>query len=529
MSNRNTVSIVGGGIGGLATACYLARDGADVTLLEQHDDLGGVAGSFDSGGFRFDSGPSWYLMPDVFEQFFEDFGRSVEDAYDLERLDPGYRILWKDGDRLDVPADPKKLAPKLEAYEDGAADTFLRYLDKAEEVYDLAMERFVYPNREGLADWADWDVLRSAPRALPLLRPMDAHVKKYFRHPKLRQLMEYKLVFLGGSPYNTPAVYMLMSHVDFNQGVYHPVGGMQSVVDGLADLAADLGVTVETGTPVTGLDAGEDGVAVATEAGIRRSDRVVANANPAIVERELLPAGQRDRDPGFWDEQTYGPSAYLLYLGVRGDVDPLRHHTLVMPTDWDHHFEQIFDEPAWPSDPAYYVHVPSKTDPSFAPDGHHSVFVLVPIAPGLKDGDARRAKMRETVLADLAEQGVDLRGRIEVEHDACVSEFRDHFGQPKGNALGLAHTLMQTGPLRPSRRAKNAPGLYYAGAYTKPGVGVPICLISGRQTAETLTADLGDGADAARAGAAANKAARGAPAANGAAADAGTRSEPVEA
>ena len=490
MTPDTSVAIVGGGIGGLSTACYLADAGIDVTLLEQHDDLGGVAGSVDIDGFRFDTGPSWYLMPDVFERFFESFGVSVEEAYDLERLDPSYRILWKDGDRLDVPADPDALAPKLEAYEDGAADAFRDYLNHAEWVHDLAMDRFVYPYRSGLADWLDSDVLRSV-QAIPLLRPMDRHVRQYVEHPKLRQLLEYKLVFLGGSPYNTPALYTLMGHVDFNQGVYHPMGGMQSLVDALADQAERLGVTIETGTPVTRLDACNDDVRLSTETGTRTAGRVVANAPPAHVERTLLPPAQRDHDDRYWENRTYGPSAYLLNLGVEGDVEPLRHHTLVLPPDWDHHFEQIFEEPGWPSDPDYYVHVPSRTDASFAPEGHHSVFVLVPIAPGLKDGSARRAWMRDKVLDDLAERGVDLRGRITVERDACVSDFAARFGQPKGNALGLAHTLRQTGPLRPSHRAANAPGLYYVGGDTTPGVGVPICLISGEHAATAVTTDLG--------------------------------------
>jgi phytoene desaturase len=488
MTVPDSVSIVGGGIGGLSAACYLADAGADVTLLEQHDEFGGVAGSFESGGFRFDSGPSWYLMPEVFERFFASFGTSVDAAYELERLDPSYRIFWKDGDQLDVPADPTALAPKLEAYEDGAAEAFRHYLDHAEAVHDLAMDQFVYPRRARLRDWLGGDLLRAA-WALPLLRSMDRHVRGYVEHPKLRQLLEYKLVFLGGSPYNTPALYTLMGHVDFNQGVFHPVGGMQVIVDALVDLAGRLGVTLEPGTPVTGFRSSGATVQVRANGDTWTEDCVVANASPAHVEQTLLPSDQRDHDDAYWDKRTYGPSAYLLYLGVEGDVDPLEHHSLVLPVDWDSHFASIFDDPGWPTDPAYYVHVPSTTDPSYAPDGHHSVFILVPIAPGLHDGSARRAWMRDRVLDDLAEHAVDLRGRIEVEHEACVSDFANHFGQPKGNALGLAHTLWQTGPLRPAHRAAEAPGLYYTGADTQPGVGLPMCLISGKQTAEAVAAD----------------------------------------
>ena len=488
MSTQDAITIVGSGIGGLSAACHLADAGADVTVLEQHDDLGGMAGTFETEGFRFDSGPSWYLMPDVFERFFERFGTSVEEAYDLERLDPSYRVFWKDGDRLDVPADPDKLAPKLDAYEDGAARAFRQYLDYAEEIYELAMDRFVVPRRARVRDWLDWDVLRSV-RALPLLQSMDRHVRGYVQHPKLRQLLEYKLVFLGGSPYNTPALYTLMSHVDFNQGVYHLRGGMQTLVDALADLARTLGVAIETDTPVTALRSNGDGVAVEANGTGHVADRVVANASPAYVEQSLLPPDQRDHDAAYWANRTYGPSAYLLYLGVEGPVDPLRHHSLVLPTDWDPHFASIFDAPQWPDDPAYYVHAASKTDASFAPDGHHSVYILVPIAPGLDDTPERRAQMRDQVLADLAAHAVDLRDRIVVERDACVSDFADYFGQPKGNALGLAHTLMQTGPLRPSHRANEAPGLYYTGADIQPGVGLPMCLISGEQVADAILTD----------------------------------------
>lgn len=485
---RESITVVGGGIGGLSAACYLAQAGADVRVLEQHDHMGGVTGTFSSEGYRFDSGPSWYLMPEVFEHFFDEMGASVEDAYELERLDPGYRVLWKDGDRLDVPARPESLAPKLDAYEPGASDAFHEYLDHAQELYELAMDRFVYPHRSGLQDWVSWDVIRSV-RALTLLGAIDGHVQHYFDHPKLRQLMEYKLVFLGGSPYNTPALYSLMSHVDFNQGVYYPMGGMKVLVDALVEQAEQLGVELKTGVPVTQLRASDTGVFVNANGSTHRADRVVANASPEHVERSLLPTEQRDRDDAYWDSLTYGPSAYLLHLGVRGEVDPLLHHTLVLPTDWDPHFEQVFENPSWPNDPAYYVHVPSRTDSSAAPDGCHAITILVPIAPGLKDGTARRAWMREKVLDDLARYATDLRGRIEVEHDACVSDFASYFGRPQGSALGLAHTLFQTGPLRPSHRARQAPRLYYVGGDTEPGVGLPMCLISGRQVAEALRAD----------------------------------------
>ena len=487
------VTVVGGGFGGLSAACYLAADGADVRLLERHDEVGGVAGRIEADGFRIDTGPSWYLMPDTFERFFGHFDRRPEEYYDLTRLDPHYRIFWKDGDRVDVPDDPEAVAEIFEAYEPGAGEAFRSYLDEAERAYEIGVEEFVYRDRSRFRDCLDPRLLRAA-RGVTLLDSMQEHVGKRFEHPKLQQLVQYTLVFLGGAPTNTPAIYTLMSHVDFNLGVYHPTGGIASVVDGIADLATELGVEIETGREVTGLDPGSGGVDVRTGNGGRRADTVVANANPCHVERELLPAGSSEYGDDYWDSRTYAPSAFLMYLGIEGDAEPLEHHTLVLPTDWDAHFEAIFEDPAWPEDPAYYVNVPSRTDPTMAPDGHEAVVVLVPLAAGLGDDDRSRERFREQVIDDLeAHTGVELRDRIVLERTACVSEFGERFGAPRGTALGLAHTLRQTGPLRPSIRSSAVESLYYTGSYTSPGIGVPMCLVSGEHTAAAVRDDAEPG------------------------------------
>ncbi len=493
------IAVVGAGFGGLSAAAYLADAGADVTLLERNEHLGGYAGRIERDGFRIDTGPSWYLMPAVFDRFFESFGRSTDEFYELTELDPLYEVIWKDGDRATMPADRPGQKELFESYEAGAGDRLDAYLDDAAEAYELGMDRFVYPSRSRLRDVVDLDVLRSG-RALPKLRTMDDYVGGYFDHEKLRQIAEYKLVFLGGSPYNTPAIYTLMSHVDMNLGVYHPTGGIASVVDGMAELAGDLGVEIHTNTPVTAIEpavaaaeptftvetAGES--ADGTGPADRRFDRVVANAPPPHVERDLLPDEYARRE-SYWESRTYAPSAFLMYAGVEGDVD-LDHHALVFPTDWEPHFERIFDDPAWPEDPAYYVHVPSKTDPMAAPDGHEAVFVLVPLAPGLDDDPETRERFRELVLDDLAEHAdVDFRDRIAFEETACVSDFREHFNAPRGTALALSHTLDQTGPLRPAHRAPGVEGLYYVGAYTNPGIGMPMCLLSGEHVAEAVIED----------------------------------------
>ncbi len=293
LSETSTI-VIGGGFSGLSTACYLADAGVDVTILERQDTLGGVAGRIERSGFQFDTGPSWYLMPDVFERFFNELGYDPTEYYSLTRL------------------------------------------------------------------------------------------------AKLRQLLEYTLVFLGGSPYNTPALYSLMSHVDFNMGVYYPRGGIASVVDSIATIAHELGVNIETNTPVTGLSRAhsDTGVRVQTSADTHIADRVVSTVPVAHTDRELLSDGVSDHDGSYWESRTYAPGAFLLYLGVEGKLDSLEHHTLILPTDWQSHFESIFDDPTWPTDPSYYVNVPSQTDSTVAPDGHSTVVILVPIAPGLDDSQA---------------------------------------------------------------------------------------------------------------------------------------------
>ncbi|MFC7098255.1 phytoene desaturase family protein [Halobaculum marinum] len=486
------VVVIGGGFGGLSTACYLADAGADVTLLEKNEQLGGRASVLEEDGFRFDMGPSWYLMPDVFETFFGHFDREPSDYYTLSRLDPHYRIFFKDGDQVDMVPDLDANRETFESYEAGAGDAFDDYLQKSERNYDIGMEHFVYEHRDDLRDFVDLDVLRYS-WGLSLIGSMQDHVEDYFDHPKLQQIMQYTLVFLGGSPHNTPALYNLMSHVDFNLGVYYPDGGIGAVVDGIVELGAELGVTYETDTPVTAIKGQRGGFKVETatadgDAGdTYYPDLVVSDADYAHTEQELLAPRKRQYDADYWESRTYAPSAYLLYMGVEGDVEELAHHTLVLPTDWDDHFEDIFDDPAWPDDPAYYLCVPSKTDDTVAPEGHSNLFVLVPIAAGLEDTPELRSQYRQLVLDDIADNtGVDLRDRLVYEKEFCVDDFADRYNSMMGSALGLAHTLRQTAPFRPGHESSEVDGLYFTGSTTTPGIGVPMCLISGLLTAEVM-------------------------------------------
>jgi phytoene desaturase len=485
--NDSSVVVVGGGFGGLSTACYLADAGAEVTLLEKNNQLGGRASRLEVDGFKFDMGPSWYLMPDVFEQFFGYFDRSPSDYYELTRLDPHYRIFFKDGDQVDMVPDLETNRQTFESYEPGAGERFDTYLEKSKLNYQVGMEHFVYEDRTSLRDYADWDVMKNA-RGLSLIGSMQDHVEKYFEHPKLQQIMQYSLVFLGGSPQNTPALYNLMSHVDFNMGVYYPENGLGGVVDGIVSLGSELGVTYNTGMDVSEIRGREGAFVTRADDGSEfYSDYVVSNADYRHTEMELLPPEKRQYDSDYWDSRTYAPSAFLLYLGVEGDVDELAHHTLVLPTDWDDHFEKIFDEPAWPDEPAYYLCVPSETDDTVAPEGHSNLFALVPVAAGLSDTEEMREAYRNKLLADIAENtGVDLRDRIVVERAFSISDFADRYNSTEGTALGLAHTLRQTALFRPDHHSTAVDGLFFTGSFTTPGIGVPMCLISGQLTAEEM-------------------------------------------
>ena len=491
MSTSESAVVVGSGFGGLSTACYLADAGLDVTVLEKNDQLGGRASVLEAEGFKFDMGPSWYLMPDVFERFFSHFGREPVEFYDLERLDPHYRIFFKDGDSVAVTDDNEEMYDVFESYEEGAGDALREYLDTSETHYEVAMEDFVYTDRPRLRDWVDPDVMRAAPIGLQLLGTMDDYVADYFDHPKLKQVTQYSLVFLGGAPSNTPALYNMMSHVDFNLGVHYPENGMRSVVDACVELGEQMGVDYVTDAEVSEIVNRKKGFLVENSAGDVRADYVVSDADYAHTEQELLPEHERQYDADYWDSRTYAPSAFLMYMGVEGDVEPLEHHTLVLPTDWNGHFEQIFDDPAWPEDPAYYLCVPSETDDDVAPEGHSNLFALVPVAPGLDDTEEVRTWYRDLLLDDIAENtGVDLRDRIIFEETFAVSEFADRYNSQQGTALGLAHTLRQTALLRPPHRSEACPGLYFTGSYTTPGIGVPMCLISGEHTADALIEDM---------------------------------------
>jgi phytoene desaturase len=495
MSEQKKAIIIGAGFGGLSLSILLARDGWDVTILEKNEQAGGRASLMevthgelsdnaadrDKVAFRFDMGPSWYLMPDVFDRFFESVGEKTSDYYDLVRLQPSYRVTFKDYDQqVDIYGNLTKDTKTFDAIEPGSGQKLRDYLKRSAYVYDVSVNKFLYRNYDSAKDFMSPALAREAHK-LSLLSTMDKYVSKYFKDPRLQQIMQYPLVFLGSSPYNAPALYNLMSHVDFNQGVFYPQGGLYKVTEALVNIAEKNGVKIMLNSPADKITV-ENGhaVGVKTKGKTFAADAVISNADPHHTESKLLEKPHRDHSEKYWKSRTLAPSALLMYLGVDKQYKSLQHHNLLFSKNWKANFDQIFDNPTFPDDPSLYVCAPSKTDPSVAPKGKENLFVLVPIAAGLEYTEQELQIYADKILSTMEKEMKlpGLRKNIIYKKLFCVKDFESRFNSLQGTGLGLAHTLKQTAIFRPSNKSKKVSGLYYVGANVHPGIGLPVCLIS---------------------------------------------------
>jgi phytoene desaturase len=503
--------VIGGGIAGLATAALLAADGHEVTLLEARDELGGRAGSWKHDGFRFDTGPSWYLMPEVFDHFFRMLGTTAERELDLVDLEPAYRVYAEPGAGrpapLDVVSGRAAATALFERVEPGAGARLDAYLDSAADAYDLAVNRFLYDTYESGRNLTTPAILRRLRRLTGLLTTsLDRFVARRFRDPVLRQVLGYPAVFLGGEPAGVPALYHLMSHLDLDDGVRYPQGGFSTLITAVARLAQARGVQIHTGARVVEILL-ENGRAVGVRSDDGRTFRapvVVSTADLHHTETSLLPEPARQYPQRWWRRRTPSPGALLLLLGVEGDLPELAHHTLLFTRDWRTNFEAIFGaHPRVPSPASIYVCRPSSTDDSVAPEGHENLFVLVPVPAdphsgrgGVDgDGDRRIEEAADRVIDQLAEWcGIpDLRDRIVVRRTIAPEDFAVDLNAWRGNSLGLAHTLAQSAVFRPRNVSSKVPGLYYAGATVLPGIGLPMCLISAELVLKRLRGDRSAG------------------------------------
>ncbi|MDJ0333745.1 phytoene desaturase family protein [Salinibacterium sp. G-O1] len=505
------VVVIGGGIAGLATSALLAREGHEVTLLEGRPEVGGRAGSWQSDGFRFDTGPSWYLMPEVFDHFYRLLGTTADEQLRLVTLDPGYRVFFEgEADPLDILADRAENVALFESVEKGAGKKLERYLDSAEETYTLAKRHFLYTTFADFRPLFNGDVLGRAGKFLRLLlQPLSSYVSHTFKSRKLRQVLGYPAVFLGSSPYLTPSLYHLMSHLDLSDGVLYPMGGFTSVIRSIADLATAEGVTIITGAAATkilverGATTGVEYTANGTTT-TAAADIVVSAADLHHTETTLLEPGQQTYPEHYWDKKLAGPSALLLYLGVEGALPELEHHTLLFTREWEKGFDAIFGaNPTVPDPASLYVCKPSGVDPDVAPDGFENLFVLVPIPadPTIGrggvggDGDPRVEALADRVIQQIADwTGVaDLASRITVRRTVAPGDFEHDLNSWKGTALGPAHTLKQSAFFRAGNVSKKVRGLYYVGGSTIPGIGLPMCLISAELIVKRLRGDTSTG------------------------------------
>jgi phytoene desaturase len=482
------VAVIGGGFSGLSAAAYAAKAGHRVTLFEKHDQLGGRARVWRSDGFTFDMGPSWYWMPDVFERWFADFGEPV--PYELKRLDPGYGVIFADG-TFEVPASVTQLAKQFEALEPGAGQKLEEFLSDAALKYRIAMGDYVQRPSLSISEFIDRRLIVES-RQLEMFTPISKAIRKRFAHPWIRSILEFPVLFLGGTAEQIPAMYALMNHADLSLGTWYPMPtpgmketGMALIVEGMAKTAARQGAEFRLGQPVLELKTAHHKIEAVNG---EPFDAVLATGDYAAMEK-LLAAELRGYSEAYWGKRTMSPSCLLFYLGVDRPVEKLQHHNLFFDEPLAPHAELIFRTPGWPEKPLFYVCAPSKTDSSCAPEGMENLFLLVPLSGDLEDSDAERQRQYDRIMTRLEiHVGHPIRPHVIVQRSYAMRDFAADYSALRGNAYGLANTLLQTAFLKPRLRSQKVKNLIFAGQLTVPGPGVPPSLISGRLAAEQLEA-----------------------------------------
>lgn len=486
MSHKKIV-VIGSGFAGLATAALLAKEGHEVTVLEKNSSIGGRARHFSENGFTFDMGPSWYWMPDVFENFFGLFGKKVSDYYELKKLSPSYTINFGEGNTMFVPDTMEGIFALFESKEPGAGAKIKQFLTVAEEKYNISMNDLVYKPSLSITEFVNLTMLKSLFR-MKLFISFSKYVRQLFTHPDLLRLLEFPILFLGATPQNTPALYSIMNHAGLTQGTWYPMGGMRRIPEALESLSLSLGVKIATDQAVTKIQV-EQGktTGVFTEDGFYPADAVVAACDYAHTEQKLLEPQYRNYNNNYWDTRVLAPSALIFYVGLNTRVQNVEHHTLFFDEDFGVHAEEIYTEPKWPQKPLFYLCCPSVSDPTVAPEGKENLFVLIPVASGLEDSEEMREKYFNMVVDRMESYyGQDIRNHIEYMRSYCVKDFQEDYNALRGNAYGLANTLTQTAVLKPRIRNKKVSNLFYAGQLTVPGPGVPPSLISAQIAAKLI-------------------------------------------
>ncbi len=481
------VGVIGSGFAGLAAASCLAQKNYDVTVYEKNSSAGGRARKFETDGFLFDMGPSWYWMPDVFEKYFALFGKKPSDFFNLQRLDPSYRVFFGKDDVWDIPAGEDALCAYFEKIEKGSGAQLKQFLAEGKFKYEVGINKLVYKPGISISELMDMELAKGVFK-LHVFESVSAYVKKHFKDPRLIQLLEFPVLFLGAPADKTPALYTLMNYADVSLGTWYPMGGMHKIVEGMVSVAKDLGVKFEFNSEVEKILVQNKKVSgIQTNGTEHALDYLVAGADYHHVEQELLPAEYRRYSKDYWQKRVMAPSSLIYYLGVNKRVKGLLHHNLFFDRDFGKHAKEIYESPQWPTDPLFYVSVPSKTDNQVAPEGCENIFLLLPVAPGLKDDESVREKYFNLMMDRIEKlTGDSWRDNIVYKRSYAHSDFMSDYHAFKGNAYGLANTIMQTANLKPSILNKSLPNLFYTGQLTVPGPGVPPSLISGQVVAGEL-------------------------------------------
>ncbi len=478
------VIVIGSGFSSLSASCYLAKQGFEVTVYEKNSTLGGRARQLKKDGFTFDIGPSWYWMPDIFENFFGDFGKKTSDYYQLDKLNPAYKIFFKDdvitiGDHMD------QICEEFERLEPGSALHLRNFIAKAQENYKIAIEKIVL--RPGISPF-ELVTKDTALRVDQFFKTISQQVRKKFKNPKLIATLEFPVLFLGAKPSKTPSFYSFMNFADFGLGTWHPQGGMYEIIKAMEALALELGVVIHTESPVEKIivERGK-AVGIITKGAQRTADVVLSGADYHHSE-SLLNSEYRQYSEAYWEKKIFAPSSLLFYVGFDKKLNNIEHHNLFFDTDFEQHAEEIYDRPQWPKDPLFYVNFPSVTDPSMAPTGCETGFFLVPIATNLEDTPELRTQYFDLIIKRFQERtGQDVKNNIIFKESFCVNDFKEQYNSYKGNAYGMANTLLQTAFLRPKLKSKKVKNLFFTGQLTVPGPGVPPSLISGKLVSELIT------------------------------------------
>jgi len=484
---KKRVAIIGSGFSGLTAAAVLASENFDVHVYEKNETIGGRARQLKSDGFLFDMGPSWYWMPDVFEKFYNKFGKTASDFYKLTRLDPSFTVIFAGNEVMNIPDSIDSLYEIFEAKEKGAADRLKKFLEDAGLKYQVAMNGMIGKTSSSWFEFVNWKTVKHS-LSLNLLSSFSSHVRKYFKHPQLILLLEFPVLFLGAAPSKIPALYSLMNYAAFNMGTWYPSGGFGMISEAMKNIAEQNGAKFHIGEPVKKFITDDKKITkILTTKNEISVDAVIGSADYNHIEQTLLPDNFRDYSKEYWNSRTLSPSALIFYLGINKKISKLSHHNLFFDEDFQEHLEDIYIKKKWPKHPLFYVCCPSVTDDTVAPKGMENIFILMPLSPGINDDEIIREEYYNLIMKRMEDYaGESIRTNVIYKKSYCISDFSKDYNAYKGNAYGLANILSQTAVLKPRIISKKVNNLFYAGQMTVPGPGVPPSIISGQIASREL-------------------------------------------